>query len=481
VRALAAAALLGGLALVATGCGGSSKAGGAAGKRTIVLTMASAIRGGQPEQLTGFASEVERRSGGTIRIEFKDNWRTGDLHQEVDTIADVKRGKVDLAWVGARAWDWLGVRSFEPLVAPLLITSYPLEQEVFERRIPQRMLAGLGHAGVVGLGVLPGPMRRVLGVRRPLLRPTDFRGLRFGVQGLLAAETLSALGASPHQFFAQEPLTGLDGTEEQLSAIMGNDHDSAARYLTVNLSLWPRPLVIFAGRKLYRSLTAAQQSALRDAAKATVPQALVASRQEDGAAADVLCARGKVSFVAQTPAQLEELRRAVEPVYARIERDPATRSVVARIETLKRAIPPPATPRCARRATSSSRGTASALEGAWAMTVSRSDLLHNPAYGHPPTNEDLQLDAGKYRLVVHDGRYEFSFVSAFAVSRDTGTIRTEGEIVIFHVVGGHDKGDRDWTYRWSVYRDTLTFRRPPPGYNAGPPNQMFEPWHRVGR
>src|SRR5918912_3160346 len=194
---LAAAAALIALALMVAACSGGSKAGGSSGKRTIILTFANQIGNEPPAQLAQFASAVDARSGGTIRIEFRNNWRARDRRQERDTIADVKRGKVDLAWVGARAWDWVGVRSFEPLVAPLLIDSYALERKVFEQRIPQTMLADAARAGVVGIGVLPGPLRRIVGVRRPLRAPSDFRGETIGVQGVIAAETLRALGARP--------------------------------------------------------------------------------------------------------------------------------------------------------------------------------------------------------------------------------------------------------------------------------------------
>src|SRR5262245_20739922 len=89
------------LAVLAPACSGGTKAGGRAGKRTIVLSMACQIAGGQPDQLIRFAGEVATRSGGTVRIDFRANWRARDPHQELDTIRDVRAGKVDLGWVGA--------------------------------------------------------------------------------------------------------------------------------------------------------------------------------------------------------------------------------------------------------------------------------------------------------------------------------------------------------------------------------------------
>jgi TRAP-type C4-dicarboxylate transport system substrate-binding protein len=75
-----------------------------------VLTFANITSGTQP-QVSAFADEVERLSGGAIDNEFKDNWRGGVL--ESVTIEDVRAGEVDMAWVGARAFD-----DFRALLAP---------------------------------------------------------------------------------------------------------------------------------------------------------------------------------------------------------------------------------------------------------------------------------------------------------------------------------------------------------------------------
>jgi TRAP-type transport system periplasmic protein len=476
-----AVALAAALVVITPACSGGTKAGGKRGKRTIVLTMASQISGGQPDQLVRLADEVAKRSGGTIRIAFKSNWRAGDPHQEVDTIRDVTAGKVDLAWVGARAWDWVGVKTFDPLVAPLLIDSYPLEQAVFARGLPRRMLRGVGRAGVVPIGVLPGPMRKLLGVRRAFLQPADFRDQRIGVQGIVAGETVRALGAHASQRFAQEELTGLDAVESQMSAIIGNQYDTTARYLSANLNLWPRPLVIFASPRVFRSLSREQRDALREGAAATVSEALAASKKEDAGAVRALCARGKLALVDLTQVQLEALQGAIEPVYRQLERDASTRRAIREIEALKRAGPAAPAIHCARSSTSG-RAAATPIDGSWEMTVRVGDLRGNPAYrayGFAATEEDFNLDQGTYRMVLHDGRLRSSLDGQVSHSRDTGAYRIEGDRVIFHITGGHDVGET-WVYRWSVYRGTLTFQKPSTGAQ-GPPNPTFAPWHRVGQ
>ena len=53
-----------------------------------------------------------------------------------------------------------------------------------------------------------------------------------------------------------------------MTAIQNTQQDRHGRYLTTNVVLWPRPLVIFASRQTLAKLTPAQQRALREAAAA---------------------------------------------------------------------------------------------------------------------------------------------------------------------------------------------------------------------
>jgi TRAP-type C4-dicarboxylate transport system substrate-binding protein len=481
---IGASALAAVLVLGAAGCASGNKAGGASEKRTTRLTLASQWMSGRPVQLTRFADEVAKLSGDTIRIEFRDNWRAGDRDQEIDTIEDVRAGKADLGWEAARVWDWLGIHNFDPLIAPLLINSYPLERRVFASGLPQKMLVGVQRAHVVGIGVLPGPMGKLLSLQRRLLTPADFRGLTFGVKGRLAASTLHALGARPQEEFPNEPLNRLGGFDSQLLTIANYSLDTAKSYLAGNLNLWPRPSVLFASPKIFHSLSATQQRVLRKAAATAVMPAMSGTVQDDKGATQVLCARHKVTFVTLTPAQLQALARAVAPVNEQLSRNATTRRAITEIQALKRGLPPPPAIKCPRRPAITRAPTP--IDGTWQMTVTASQLRGNPAYkiygyNNPPPSTYTD-DAGTYRLSFHDGRMQSSLVNTNGTSRDTGTYRVRGHLVIIHNTAGHDIGETD-TYVWSLYRGGLTLSKPPhqPNGHGGPPNPTFAPWRRVGR
>ena len=278
-RRTAVAVLAAALALAVAGCGGSKsdKAGGAQHQKPVVLTMANG--NSLPLELEPFAAAVARLSNNTVRIEFKNNWRKGSPSYETGVIGDVKAGKADLGWAGSRAFDSVGVPTFDALHAPLLIDSYALEQRVLQSPLVGDMLDGLEPLGVIGLGVLPGPMRKPLGVS-PLVRPEDYRGKTIAIsRSRVARQTLRALGASAKDVPSGGKIDGLDGVEQQVSGIEGNHYDDVAKNLTANVNLWPRPQVLFMNKKAFAALSDTQRDALRAAARSALPATMAIPAQ----------------------------------------------------------------------------------------------------------------------------------------------------------------------------------------------------------
>jgi TRAP-type C4-dicarboxylate transport system substrate-binding protein len=410
--------------LAACSGSGSDKAGGADGAEPRVLTLANPTGGTPPAQLSSWAEQVSRLSGGTLTIEFENEWRSGEPHYEARTLEDVKTGKVDMAWIGARVFDTVGVESFQALVAPLLIDSYDLEGKVFEEGIPEQMLEGVGELDLVGIGVLPGPMRKLLGVSKPFVRPADFAGEVVGLQDSAVADaSLRTLGATPRPMPSGAELDGLDAYEQQLSSIEGNSYDADAEYVTANVNLWPRPLVIVTDNEVFASLKPEQQSALRDAVSAALPEALAASRAEDEEAAPILCRRG-MTFAAASESDLAELRTALEPVYADLTNDPDTNGYIAAITDLKTEIAASVeAPVCDAEGTEQPSSGA-IPEGTYETTVTEEDWKEQ---GLPP------YTVGVFRMVFEDGEvsildppdYDIGFRASYSTFRDQ--IEAQGE------------------------------------------------------
>jgi hypothetical protein len=216
-----------------------------------------------------------------------------------------------------------------------LIGSCGLQDRVVRSPMISQILQGLGPLGLAGIGVLPGPLRK----------PADYAGLRIGVQRSRVADaTMRALGATPVWFPAGGPITGLDAIEQQISQIQGNQYDKAGRYLTANVSLWPRPLVLFANGKAWAALTSAQRRILAQAATGDLAAETNVVRANERTDTAILCRRGQLRFPTASPADVAALRRAVQPVYDQLERDPQTRRYMGQIEAMRKGISPEPAP-----------------------------------------------------------------------------------------------------------------------------------------
>jgi TRAP-type transport system periplasmic protein len=393
------------LAALAAGTGGCKtvdRAGGDAADPVTTLVFAQANHE-PPAQLVAWADQVEQTSGGSLEIEFKNGWRMGQTDNETGTIADVRAGKVDLAWVGARVFDRVGVTTFQALLAPMLVDSHELQAAVFRERIPEEMLIGVQDAGVTGIGVLPGPMRKVLGIDKPFMEPRDFRGSVVGMQdSALTQAALESLGATTKAEPSGAELDGLDAYEQQLASIQGNGYVSRARYVTANLDLWPRPLVLIANPDAFEALDDEQRSAISDASEAAVLPALDASRAEDVDAADQLCRQGML-MVEASDDQLYALATAWDPLYDELAVDPATADWLARILALKESVGagPDASPCSSDEPGADGDDPSDELDGVWTTQLSAVDW-REAGFEGPAGSFTLTFDGG-YVLVADPG------------------------------------------------------------------------------
>jgi TRAP-type C4-dicarboxylate transport system substrate-binding protein len=323
------------LAAATTGCVGGhlDKAGGSRPARPQTLTLATH----DDEEAYGtFAEAVARLSGGSLRIRVAGNWRVFGDRREIDfergIVADVRSGKVALGIVGARVWDTLGIEGFQALVAPLLIDSIALEGRAIESPYAARALAEIDRSGVIGIALLPGRLRRPLGITRRLLGPDDYRGATLGVRpGRVAEMTFAALGATPR---ANVPgsLAGLDGEDQDPLTVTENGYDESSRALTGNVVLWPKAQTVIMNRSAYDRLTDEQRQVLRAAGREAIAPELARTVRDELEGVSSICSYGAMPLVDARPSDLAALRRAVQPVYDQLDESQLTRAWIASIE-----------------------------------------------------------------------------------------------------------------------------------------------------
>ena len=456
VRFLALACAV--LAVVAAVCGcssdsGEDKAGNESKGKAVELVLAN--HEGGSENVAAWADAVERLSDGSIRIRISNNWRQGESHYDEAMLNEVRRGDVPLAAVMARSFDEVGVTSFQPLSAPLLIDSAELQRRVLKSEVAEQALAGTDKIGMVGLGLMPSDLRRPVGLTRTLAAPEDYRGARvYAREGKVAAATLEALGARTVRGPLETWHVGVDGAEVDIGAVRGDPEvASEDPPITSNVVLWAQPVAIVMNDDAFDELTDAQQQALRGAAAETVGPRSVAVSRLANEEWQIVCSMDP-KLVEATPSQREALEAAVEPVYRTIEKAPGNADAIASIRELKGDTPPDDLNCRGNNTPASQEEPAEAdLEGTFRTKVTEDELSNSPLlYDESEINDE---NWGELTLRLADGHVSYSTKNNRAGYDVSGTYTTDGDVIKFQF----DEIGETWGFRWSLYRGTLKLER----------------------
>lgn len=441
-------------ALASAGCAatrdssGADKAGGT--RTTTVLRLATVFGSDDLENvslLRWFAARVAALSHGRleVRLVFNVGWPKADAEQQV--IRSVRNGPNQLGWIGSGGWDELGVRSFQALQDPFLMTDNALADAVANGPVGRMMLAGARNAGVVGLALVPGPLQHPATKAKPLRSSRDFAGVRFQVERSRATDALL------HAFGAVTIHSAALSIRHAGELASFDNPGVGASWMTGDVVLDPGFMTLFANPRALRELDRRQLAALREAARALVEESERRTPSEQSAAINA-CDRSGVTVVTARRADLAALERAAQPVSATLLRDATTKTLIGEIAKLKAKNPVPTAlvvPRTCRQTTRfANHGTPrrlSLLNGTYHVLFTRADAI---AFGEPPSDPhnlamlpsvDIRiLDDGKWfepygsppglfatytivgdRLIVSTPQY--STVNTFTFSRDAhGTL-----------------------------------------------------------
>jgi TRAP-type C4-dicarboxylate transport system substrate-binding protein len=461
--------------------GDGDKAGGSDAPKVLRLAVADDAEQPDAPFARYFARRVSALSDGSVRVRVVwDAAGQGSPGYELGIARLVDDGDFELGWMGSRAWDRMGIKSFQALQAPFLITDYGLLGRIATGALAERMLSGLGGHGFVGLGLVPEHLRYALGVREPLASVDAFAGARVRVRPSEATDALiRALGAKPVHISGDDVAAAVaDGEIEGAEASLGtNSRDEGENHLTVNLPLFPKTLTLFAGEGAYDRLDSGQREAIRHAAQETVAYAAAHPPSERALMRDFCRAGPAVSAVAATPGDLNALEGAAQPVYAQLEKDPETKALITAIRELKATTPATraAAPAvgCAQEAAATTSGRevqASTLNGTyhWRITWEDASAAMRAVGGPAFKDEDIGT-VGK--MTLRDGKWRIGEENP----EDSGTYRIVGNRLVF------DWGGTILTFGFTRDADKTIHLKPIPPMDPGDAGVWAGgPWRHVG-
>ena len=324
-------------------CGGQpGEKSGAAAERQVTLTLEMPDAGDKLG--TAFAESVEQRSDGSVRIELGRGYDNSVPANELRLAHALEAGGADAGYLPARAWSAAGIPAFQALLAPFAVTTDEAAQALASGQIARDVLATLPDS-VVGLSLVPAESRRVL-ADRPPLSPTEFRGLRLRVIDVpQSAAALEALGATAVQGLRAREATSalqrgdLDGVESAPTHILTNGYWNHARHLS-SYGVFPKFQSIVVSRQAWERLSAAQQTAVRDAANETTRAARAVVAAQERSDLSQLCAAG-TAIAVPSHDQLRALAEATRAAAAKLADDETASRVLDAMRELPGAGPQP--------------------------------------------------------------------------------------------------------------------------------------------
>lgn len=289
-----------------------------------------------------FIKDVSTASGGKIAIEGLANYPGGD----VPLLQDVKGGAVEMASVSSAVWGTQGVTCFDALQALGLITRYDLEKQVIDGPIGASMLGCTSAAGVHGLAIHEGGLRKPLGADVALTSPTVFSGKKIRTPASSVLQTgMKALGADPvsianlTEVYPALRDGTVDGMEANLGLIQTLKLYEVAKYLTANVNLWPFPTVLVMNQAKWDALSADQQKTITTAA-AKVPDFSIGIFTAPSDLPATLCSEG-LKFAIASDADLAAFGKVSKTVITELSKNAETKKYIDQIQTLKDGLGPP--------------------------------------------------------------------------------------------------------------------------------------------
>jgi TRAP-type C4-dicarboxylate transport system substrate-binding protein len=441
---------------------------------SLVLTLATSETQQEADapEIDMFAHEVDVRSAGKIRIDVA--WDLTNPHpggSDQDLARMVADGSYDLGVVPTRAWDVLGVTSLRAINTPFLITSDAAVRAVLAADVRADLLAGLPAAGVTGIDLWPGQLRRLFGIGEPILRPADLAGQQIrSPRSQTVGNLLESMGAT-----AVETADVDQDTQRGLESSF-----AAATYNVVatgNVVLFPRVETLVADDELRARLEPGQWQVLVDAAAAVRSEQPTPFLDDEGGAR-AFCEQGGEIVATSTDdvAAFEEAGRAVRDELAQ---DTETARLIDAIEAVVSTVtrPDPITTCPEAGAATEAADGADALDGVYQSTVTRQDLQ---AAGVTDL-EQFSNNIGVFTWTFDDGRWSYHLESPqdLVDTDEAGQFTYEDGLFTLYwssgeVITARAKLARTGTLRFTDLHDNFEH------YQNATEAVFGQPWRRVG-
>lgn len=261
-----------------------------------------------------FAAEVDKATGGAVKIEVYGNAQLGS---EEKMLIAVQSGVQEL-YLGALSPIAARRKELQIFDFPFLFGSDAEAAYVLDGPVGRKMLDGLADLNLQGLVWAGGAFRDMSNSRRPIQSLADMKGLKVRVmQNPMALASFKAMGvnAVPMAFTEVYPaleIKALDGYEHPVVDMYANKMYEVQKYLTITRHVYT-PVALLGSQKWWASLSPAQRQTVQKVAEDTRAFERAEELREASVVVQELKSKG-MAVTEMPPAELQKIRVAVQPV-----------------------------------------------------------------------------------------------------------------------------------------------------------------------
>jgi tripartite ATP-independent transporter DctP family solute receptor len=320
VRALAATAMLAGLATVAT-----AKQFRSADVHPADYPTVKAV--------DYMGQLIAKETGDKYSVKV---FGQSTLGSEKDTIEQTKLGALDMVRVNTAAFNNIAPETIIPAL-PFIFKSKEHMRTTLDGAVGEQILKALEPHGFVGLAFYDSGSRSFYLNKKAIKTPADMKGLKVRVQQSdMWVSMMQALGANPTPMPYAEVYTALktgvvDGAENNWPSYESSKHFEVAKFYSLTEHSMAPEVLVFS-KKVWDTLTPEEQGIIRKAAKESVPYMRKLWDEREANSRKTVEAGG--SQIA-TDVDKEAFAAAVKPVYEKFATTPALQDLVKRISETK--------------------------------------------------------------------------------------------------------------------------------------------------
>ena len=281
-----------------------------------------------------FARLVEEGTGGEVQVKVYDGGQLGKGEREL--LEGLQVGTLDLAVTATGP-----VSNFSENMGvvdlPFLFKSAEAVDTILDGPIGRELLDELEKAGIKGLSFYENGFRNFTNSKRPLLKPEDFKGLKFRtMENPVHLASVRQLGAQAVPMSWGEVYTSLqtgviDGQENPIAIIYAFKLSEVQKYLSLTGHFYsPAPLTM--SLNAFNKLTPEQQKVFLDAAIKAAAFERKQIRDNEAKQIEELKGQGMVIDTVDKDIFVE----AMSPVYDKFfEKYPGWKPIVEKIRSVK--------------------------------------------------------------------------------------------------------------------------------------------------